>query len=325
MRMSRRDFLHLGLVGAGGLALGGLMAGCGHKGEGPLTAPSLGELLSARRGSGDGSGLDVFLGGEDYVASTDNFVVVFLQRRGGDRLFGSQARAWLTPTVNTATRLTPVGPLPAPWFAYARPDGGPPLPQGLNAFRFTFDRPGLWTLVVETTTGPRLVGSTVVEGAGQGVKPQGHGDTRVVGDPAIPSETPTFDSPRGVSPICTRTPSCDMHQVTLKQALAAGKPVAFIVATPKFCQSRNCGPSLNELIAVENDLRGKASFVHAEVYLNDQTQTIEQQVPSPTFKEWNLQSEPWLFVIDRKGIIAERFEGGFTAGQVRAALEPLVG
>ena len=89
MRMSRRDFLHLGLVGAGGLALGGLMAGCGHKGEGPLTAPSLGELLSARRGSGDGSGLDVFLGTAERAGA---HLVGKLTRHGG-----AQAESHVTP------------------------------------------------------------------------------------------------------------------------------------------------------------------------------------------------------------------------------------
>src|SRR5207245_396813 len=82
MKVSRRRFLRLGLAGAGGLALAGLTAACGHK-ETPLTAPSLGGLLSARRAAGGGNGLDVFLGGEDYVASTESYVAFFLQRRRG--------------------------------------------------------------------------------------------------------------------------------------------------------------------------------------------------------------------------------------------------
>jgi hypothetical protein len=173
-----------------------------------------------------------------------------------------------------------------------------------------FSRPGFWTLIAETTTQSRLIGTTYIQ-----VKAKGHADTKIPGDTAIPSVTPTVANNEGVSPICTRKPPCDMHQITLKDAIGSGKPTAFFVGTPEFCQSRNCGPSLDELLAVENNLHGQANFVHAEVYLNDQTQTIEHQIPSPTFKEWGFQSEPWLFVIDRNGVIASRFEGDFTASQ----------
>jgi hypothetical protein len=330
VNVSRRRFLHLGLLGAGGLALAGLEVfsrkpPTGGFLGGPTTGPSLGELLSARKQAGDVNKLDVFLAGEDYVASTDNYVAFFLQRSGGDRLFGANTRVWLTPTADTGSRLVPAGPISAPWYPYASPEGPPPLPQGLNAFSFTFDRPGIWTMVVETSSGTHLLGTTIIQGLGRGVSPAGHAETKVPGEKAIPSQTPTVDNPRGVNPICTRRPACDMHQITLAQAIQSGKPTAFIVSTPEFCQSRNCGPSLNELIAVENDLRSKVNFVHAEVYPNEQTTTVEQKITSPTFKEWNLGSEPWLFLIDRNGIITQRFEGGFTAGQIRAALQPLVG
>jgi hypothetical protein len=194
------------------------------------------------------------------------------------------------------------------------------LPQGLNAAMVTFPTPGIWSLIAETTTPTHLVGTSVLQ-----VQEKAHAPTKIPGDPAIPSVTPTVADSQGVSPICTRKPPCDMHQITLKEAIANGKPTAFFVGTPEFCMSRNCGPSLDELIAVENNLRGQANFVHAEVYLNDQTQTIEQQIPSPTFKEWGFQSEPWLFLIDRSGIIAARFEGGFTATQAQGALKPLIG
>ena len=183
-----------------------------------------------------------------------------------------------------------------------------------------FSRPGFWTLIAETTTQSRLIGTTYIQ-----VKAKGHADTKIPGDTAIPSVTPTVANNEGVSPICTRKPSCDMHQITLKDAIGSGKPTAFFVGTPEFCQSRNCGPSLDELLAVENNLHGQANFVHAEVYLNDQSQTLQQQIPSPTFAEWKVQTEPWLFVIDRNGVIASRFEGGFTAGQASAALNPLLG
>ena len=320
MKLTRRELLHLGLVGVGGLVLGGLYEKFGNRPD-ALTAPTFGQLVSARRNQGDGP-LQVFLGGEDYVAGVDNYIGFFLQHGGanGARIFGADARVWVTPTADPSARLTPTGPLSSPWVGYAHPDGPPPLPQGLNAVQVNFPTSGFWTLIAETTTGSRLVGTTYVQ-----VKAKGHSDTKIPGEAAIPSLTPTLDNHRGVEPICTRKPPCDMHQITLKDAMANGKPTAFFVGTPEFCQSRNCGPTLDELIAVENNLRAQVNFVHAEVYLNDQTQTIEQQIPSPTFKEWGFQTEPWLLVIDRNGVIASRFEGGFTAGRAQAAIQPLVG
>jgi hypothetical protein len=40
--------------------------------------------------------------------------------------------------------------------------------------------------------------------------------------------------------------------------------------------------------------------------------------------QWHLLTEPWLFLIDRKGVLASRFEGPLTAGQIKAALAPLL-
>lgn len=116
-----------------------------------------------------------------------------------------------------------------------------------------------------------------------------------------------------------------MHRVTLAEALGAGRPVAFIVATPAFCHSRTCGPNLEELISVQAEVGNEATFVHAEVYADDRPETIEKQVTSPTFREWGLVSEPWLFLIDRSGTIASRFEGPLTADVIRSALAPLLG
>ena len=39
---------------------------------------------------------------------------------------------------------------------------------------------------------------------------------------------------------------------------------------------------------------------------------------------WKLQSEPWLFLIDAKGMIAGRYEGGLTKEELGPALEKLI-
>jgi hypothetical protein len=316
--MSRRELLRLGLLGAGSLMVQGAMQACGGSAS-PGTPQSLGQLLNARHKAGDGTELSVVLAGEDWVSALDNYLAFGLVRKGGLPIFGAQAKAWLVPSVDPEAKATPLGPFAAPWYGYAKPEASP-SPQGINAFHATFPTPGIWTLVAETTTGKKLVNTAAMQ-----VKPRAQTSTRVPEDKAIASRTPTVANNQGVSPICTRTPACDMHQLSLAEALAGGKPTAFYVGTPKFCMSRTCGPDLEELLIVENALRGKVSFIHAEVYLNDQTQTIEQQILSPTMKEWHLQSEPWLFLIDRTGTIASRFNGPFTADQIRSALDPMVG
>ena len=307
------------MLGAGGLMLGGVLEACGAKSN-VTKATSFGALLSDRRSAGD-KALQVGMGGEGYIQGVDNYLVMFLLAAGANapRIFGDNARVWFTPTADPNAKITPTGPLAAPWSAYAHPENSPTLPHGLNTVTFNFPTVGFWTVICETTSGAKLVGSTYIQ-----IKAPASATTLLPGAHAIPSVSPTTANNQGVSPICTRSPPCGMHTITIADAISNGKPTAVIFATPEFCQSRNCGPSLDELITVQDNLGTKANFIHIEVYLNDQTQTVEQQILSPTMQQWRLQTEPWLFLIDRSGIIQNRYEGGFTASLVQPALQGLV-
>jgi hypothetical protein len=319
--LSRRQFLRAGMAGAGAIALGALAQACGSA-PNVTTASSVGDLLHAREAWGDTAGLQVSLGGKDYVSSGSNYVALFLTRpgAGGRALYGADARVWVSPSTDPTASVRPSGPVPAPYAAYSHPDGPPPLPQGLNAATLTFVQPGIYTLVVETTSGDHLIGTSYVQ-----VNAPGRTDTLIPGDRAYASVTPTTANPEGVNPICTRNPPCPMHAITLADAISNGKPTAFIIATPEFCQSRNCGPSLDEVIAVQMLLGSQANFVHAEVYQSAQSAESQDPVLSPTVKQWGMTDEPWLFLIDRTGVIQARFEGGFTAGSAGVALKALLG
>jgi hypothetical protein len=39
---------------------------------------------------------------------------------------------------------------------------------------------------------------------------------------------------------------------------------------------------------------------------------------------WHLPTEPWLFAIDRHGIIRARIEGAFSAGELNRAVDAAV-
>ena len=61
----------------------------------------------------------------------------------------------------------------------------------------------------------------------------------------------------------------------LTDALAAGKPIAYLIGTPAFCQIGVCGPVLDFLLDGQTGSDGdQFAMVHAEVYRP--TKTVEQ-------------------------------------------------
>lgn len=136
-----------------------------------------------------------------------------------------------------------------------------------------------------------------------------------IGEPAPRIETPTPESVGGdLSKIDTRLPPTNMHANFAE--VVGRKPVVLLFATPQLCQSRVCGPVVDVQAQVEAEMGEKAEFIHMEIYRdNDANKGVRPQV-----RAFNLPSEPWLFVIDSKGIIRERIEGAFGLGELRQAL-----
>lgn len=124
------------------------------------------------------------------------------------------------------------------------------------------------------------------------------------GDPAVAVATPTVDDERGYERLCTADPDCGMHEISLDEALEQGRPVLLQFATPAYCQTAVCGPSvaIGEEVRTSQDW-GDLVWVHVEIY-TDEGQTVAGPVT-----EWNLPSEPWLYAIDRDGEVVERIDG----------------
>ena len=137
------------------------------------------------------------------------------------------------------------------------------------------------------------------------------------GEKAPLIHTPTVKSVGGaVAKIDTRVPPDQMHQTDFADALGK-EPVVLLFATPQFCQSRTCGPVVDIAQEVQDQVGEKATFIHMEVYKdNDPGKGIRRQLAA-----FNLQTEPWLFVIDRNGVISTRIEGAFSAEELRAAVD----
>ena len=46
---------------------------------------------------------------------------------------------------------------------------------------------------------------------------------------------------------------------------------------------------------------------------------------APTTLEWNLQTEPWVYILDADGIISARIEGAASPEELTAAIEAALG
>jgi hypothetical protein len=141
-----------------------------------------------------------------------------------------------------------------------------------------------------------------------------------VGEMAPRIHTPTADEVTDIGEIDTRIPPDSMHDVDYADVLGK-KPILLVFATPQLCQSRVCGPTVDIQEEVKSRIGDQAAFIHMEVY-ND------NEIPKgvrPQLRAFNLESEPWAFVIDRNGRIAARFEGAFGAEELTQAVEAAIG
>lgn len=176
------------------------------------------------------------------------------------------------------------------------------------SFRVPIEAPGFYFLVVQG--GPE-------EGAAFQVMEPGSVVVPGPGEPMPPFDTPTVDDGRGVDPICTREPEpCPFHDVTLADALLAGKPVAYLVGTPAFCQTGTCAPALESMISVQDRFGDTFTWVHAEVF-TDNTATT----PTDAVDAASLTYEPALFVIATDGTVIERLDAVWDQTELVEVLE----
>jgi hypothetical protein len=145
------------------------------------------------------------------------------------------------------------------------------------------------------------------------------GTTPAIGAPAPPSDTPTIDDVKKLEEITTdEHPDPSFYQVSIKEAVQKHEPFVVVFATPEFCSSAVCGPTLDDVKSVSKDYPN-VTFIHSEIY-EDLDPANE---PVPAVREWGLPGEPWVFVVDAKGNVAAKFEGSASPDELREVLDKL--
>ncbi len=142
--------------------------------------------------------------------------------------------------------------------------------------------------------------------------------------PAV--RTPSPGDNAGLEQVCTRSEgACPWHDMSLDQALSAGRPLAVLVATPAFCQTAVCGPVLDVLLRAQPEVGDRIRFVHLEVYATRPTGPEVTSTPlAPAVKAFGLASEPVLFTVGADGIVRDRIEGLYGTSEATAALKKLL-
>jgi hypothetical protein len=218
---------------------------------------------------------------------------------------------------------------------------GQGLPAAFYVAYPTFDKPGEWGVEIST----QVAGQAQPSVSKQRLEVKESSAVPNIGQPAIVTKTLTVKDVPDPAQLSSG-PNADpaMYQISLDQALTSGKPTALLFATPAFCQTATCGPSLQVMQGLQKQYGTKINFIHVEVYRFPFEQSVQAQqqaaaAASQANREmtaaeqrtgladamvaWHLDSEPWLFLIDAKGNIAGRYEGGITKEELGPALEKL--
>jgi hypothetical protein len=124
-------------------------------------------------------------------------------------------------------------------------------------------------------------------------------------------------------------PEMYAYQSTIRQAVTSGKPSVVFFATPAFCQSGVCGPTVEMVKAVVGEYRPGVEYVTVEPYkLRETANGLQPDLdaegrlqPVQAVVDYGIAVEPYLFVVDADGNVAAKFEVVVDEDELRGALE----
>jgi hypothetical protein len=206
----------------------------------------------------------------------------------------------------------------------------PGTARGVYEAPVTFDEAGIWQ--VEVTADVAGVGPQVLTATfpvlSRPLLP-------APGDPALPTHNLTLAS-KGVprSAIDSRAqdgnpiPDPELHRWTIADALTQHRPILVVFATPVWCQSQFCGPSTDAVQALAASYANRAVFIHVEIWKDYQKSMVNRAAaqwlyPRAVQQAQGNLTEPWLYLIDARGVIQDRWGPLFDPNQVAKELRAL--
>ena len=153
-----------------------------------------------------------------------------------------------------------------------------------------------------------------------------------VGEPAPATDSPTLADVDGdIAQLSTdQEPDPAFYQTSIADALADHKPFVLIFATPKFCATAQCGPTLDRFkpVAAANP---DVTFINVEPYqlapVDGQLQPVLDAngnlQAAPVTQAWGLYFEPWIYAVDGEGVVRGSYEVAISDAELAAALDEI--
>jgi hypothetical protein len=141
--------------------------------------------------------------------------------------------------------------------------------------------------------------------------------TPALGSEAPPSDNPTLADAPAREITTADPPDTELLRYSIADSLEAHAPFVAVFATPEFCVSRVCGPTVEVVQTVAREFAGSGiRFIHVEIYTdNDPKKGYNKWV-----REWRLPTEPWVFLVDASGKVRGKFEGAVSVGELERAV-----
>jgi hypothetical protein len=289
----------------------------------PATPAAAGGTLNAEVASADlvaGDPQRFLLG----VFASDGRLLSFGEVALGFSYLGTQEQ----PTAPAAGPSATASFIPTPGTQDA-PGGArlTPPSQGRGVYQaddVTFDRAGIWQV------------DLTAEVAGEGTR-TASASFKVVDHPALPypgqralrTENLTIgakDAPAGAIDSSAANgdpvPDPQLHEWTIADAMAQHLPVLVTFATPVYCTSRFCGPTVDEIARLDHTYDDRAVFIHVEIWRDFQGNVINQAAADWLYRDDTL-TEPWTYLIGSNGRILDRWGALFDPAEVSAELSKL--
>ena len=106
-------------------------------------------------------------------------------------------------------------------------------------------------------------------------------------------------------------PNINFYSIDYLEAVENELPTIVIFSTPALCVSGTCGPLLDQIKEISLKYPN-CNYIHVEVYENfvgKNLNDIDSLIITEPTKSWKLPTEPWIFFLDKEGILKYKLEG----------------